>query len=73
LTCLCGIGSESLFIASRIQTTMAKMGMMPRIFDKIDDQGQLVLLYLSNDDFLCMDGKTQIQRPSPPPSPRTQS
>ena len=40
LICLCGIGSESLFIASRIQTAMAKMGMMPRIFGKIDDKGR---------------------------------
>jgi amino acid permease len=42
LICLCGIGSESLFIASRIQTAMAKMGMMPQIFGKIDDQGRPV-------------------------------
>jgi amino acid permease len=39
---LCGIGSESLFIASRIQTAMAKMGMMPQTFGKIDDQGRPV-------------------------------
>jgi amino acid transporter len=42
LICLCGIGSESLFIASRIQTAMAKMGMMPQIFGKIDDKGRPV-------------------------------
>jgi amino acid transporter len=42
LICLYSIGSESLFIASRIQTAMAKMGMIPRIFSKIDDKGRPV-------------------------------
>lgn len=40
LVCLCGIGSEELYIASRVQTAMAKMGMMPAIFNKIDSKGR---------------------------------
>lgn len=40
LICLCGIGSEELFVASRIQTAMAEMGMMPKIFNKIDKKGR---------------------------------
>jgi len=37
---LAGIGSESMFTASRIQTAMARMGMMPAIFGKIDSRGR---------------------------------
>jgi amino acid transporter len=37
---LAGIGSESMFIASRIQTAMARMGMFPAIFGKIDSLGR---------------------------------
>jgi yeast amino acid transporter len=40
LICLCGIGSEELFVASRVQVAMADMGMMPAIFKKIDSQGR---------------------------------
>ncbi|EPE02144.1 aat family amino acid transporter [Ophiostoma piceae UAMH 11346] len=37
---LAGIGSESLFIASRVQTSMARMGYFPRIFGKVDSLGR---------------------------------
>jgi amino acid transporter len=37
---LAGIGSESMFTASRIQTAMARMGMMPAIFGKVDKLGR---------------------------------
>ncbi|KAK9424555.1 putative aat family amino acid transporter protein [Seiridium unicorne] len=37
---LAGIGSESMFTASRIQTAMARMGMMPGIFGKVDSVGR---------------------------------
>ncbi|EXJ86924.1 hypothetical protein A1O3_03878 [Capronia epimyces CBS 606.96] len=37
---LAGIGSESMFIASRIQTAMARMGMFPAIFGKVDSLGR---------------------------------
>lgn len=40
LICLCGIGSEELFVASRVQTAMANMGMMPKIFNTIDSKGR---------------------------------
>lgn len=37
---LTGIGSESMFIASRIQTAMSRMGMFPAIFGKVDSRGR---------------------------------
>lgn len=37
---LAGIGSESMFTASRIQTAMARMGMFPAIFGKVDSRGR---------------------------------
>ena len=37
---LAGIGSESMFTASRIQTAMARMGMAPAIFAKVDSLGR---------------------------------
>ncbi|KAL1898445.1 hypothetical protein Sste5346_003348 [Sporothrix stenoceras] len=37
---LAGIGSESIFTASRIQTSMARMGMFPAIFGKVDRYGR---------------------------------
>ncbi|TVY43887.1 putative amino-acid permease [Lachnellula subtilissima] len=40
LICLCGIGSEELFVASRVQVAMADMGMMPALFKKIDSKGR---------------------------------
>ncbi len=43
LICLCCIGSESIFIASRVQTAMAKMGMFPAIFGKVDSKGRPVI------------------------------
>jgi len=43
LICLCCIGSESIFIASRVQTAMSKMGMFPAIFGKVDSKGRPIL------------------------------
>ncbi|CAK7212608.1 hypothetical protein SEUCBS140593_001560 [Sporothrix eucalyptigena] len=37
---LAGIGSESIYTASRIQTSMARMGMFPKIFGKVDRYGR---------------------------------
>ncbi|EFW99008.1 general amino acid permease [Grosmannia clavigera kw1407] len=37
---LAGIGSESMFTASRIQTAMARMGMFPAIFGRVDRYGR---------------------------------
>ncbi|KAI0130412.1 amino acid permease/ SLC12A domain-containing protein [Xylariales sp. AK1849] len=37
---LAGIGSESMFTALSIQTAMARMGMMPAIFGKVDSSGR---------------------------------
>ena len=37
---LAGIGTEGLYQASRIQTAMARMGMMPSIFNRVDSQGR---------------------------------
>lgn len=37
---LAGIGSESMFTASRIQTAMARMGMFPAIFGRVDRHGR---------------------------------
>ncbi|KAF7547459.1 hypothetical protein G7046_g8997 [Stylonectria norvegica] len=37
---LTGIGSESMFTASRIQTAMGRMGMFPGIFGKVDKLGR---------------------------------
>ncbi|KAF4121705.1 hypothetical protein GMORB2_1544 [Geosmithia morbida] len=39
---LTGIGSESMFTASRIQTAMGRMGMFPAIFGKVDRLGRPV-------------------------------
>lgn len=43
LICLCCIGSESIFIASRVQTAMSKMGMFPAIFGKVDSKGRPIV------------------------------
>ncbi|CAM1508667.1 Fc.00g055150.m01.CDS01 [Cosmosporella sp. VM-42] len=37
---LTGIGSESMFTASRIQTAMGRMGMFPAVFGKVDKLGR---------------------------------
>lgn len=37
---LCAIGSESLFISSRMLTAMARMRMMPQYFGRIDSKGR---------------------------------
>ncbi|RDW57794.1 AAT family amino acid transporter-3 [Coleophoma crateriformis] len=40
LICLVGIGSEEFYVASRIQTALAKMGMMPALFARVDSAGR---------------------------------
>lgn len=37
---LCAIGSESLFISSRVMTAMARMRMMPEICGRVDKKGR---------------------------------
>ena len=37
---LCAIGAESLYISSRVSTAMARMGMFPAIFGRIDSKGR---------------------------------
>ncbi|RDW62245.1 AAT family amino acid transporter-3 [Coleophoma cylindrospora] len=37
---LCAIGAESLYISSRVQTAMAGMGMMPKVFGRVDKKGR---------------------------------
>ncbi|CZR66977.1 related to GAP1-amino acid transport protein [Phialocephala subalpina] len=47
LICLCCIGSESIFIASRIQTAMSRMGMFPAIFGRVDSKGRPMISLIS--------------------------
>lgn len=42
LICLCGIGSEELFMALGVQVTMAGMGVMSPIFKRINSKGRSV-------------------------------
>lgn len=37
---LCALGAEALFVTSRISTAMARMGMFPQIFGRVDKKGR---------------------------------